>query len=211
MPSPRRIAIAGSSWCGSRSIRAARAARSEPGGPSAAISARQARRHRTARNDPAPRRALDRLDGVEWDKDAALEAEMRRREAAQGDDLAVLARADLNDPPARAAHVHEIAGPNGGLVVARWWRNLHRASATRAQIVRRVRCAPPGIKKLRLASGRRAAQGQRRCHRARVVFIRQKAADDGFEAGLLGVAQTPLVAHGSCVRGGRRRRRRGRA
>ena len=127
-------------------MRADRAARSDPGGAVSGDQRAAGAAPADGAHDPRPRRARDRLDGVEGNKDAALEAEMRRREAAQRDDLAVLVRADLDDPPARAAHEHEIAGPNGTAVVFGGLRNLHRASATRAQIVRRVRCAPPGVK-----------------------------------------------------------------
>ena len=106
-------------------------------------------------HDPRPRRASDRLDSVKGNEDAALETHLRQREAAQRDNLAVLVRADVHDAPPRTAHHHEIARPNTRVVVSVRWRNLHRASATRAQIVRRAFGAPSEIKNLRLASGRR--------------------------------------------------------
>ena len=60
----------------------------------------------------------DGFEDVEWREEATLDSEMRRCQAAQRDDLAVVARADPNDSPARATHVYEIAGSNAGLAVA---------------------------------------------------------------------------------------------
>ena len=60
----------------------------------------------------------DRLDPIEWNEDVPLEAQLRRRQTAQRDHVAVLVGADTHDPPARTADQYEIARPAGPAVVA---------------------------------------------------------------------------------------------
>jgi putative DNA primase/helicase len=92
----------------------------------------------------------------------------------------------------------KIARSNRDALVFRRWRNLHRAWATRAQIVRRACGAAPDFKNLGPASGHRAAQGQSRCLRAtRVVIVGKETPDEGFEASLFRIVQAPLVTYRS--------------
>jgi hypothetical protein len=152
-----------------------------------------------------PRLAIDRVYSVEWNEDAALQPELWSGKAAQREDLTVFVRADMDNPPACSAHEYEIARPNCCTATFRRWRNLHRASATRAQIVRRAFSAAPDFKNLRPASGRRSAQGQSQCLRApRLVVFRKETSDERFKAGLFRIVKAPLVTHRSRRRGRQR-------
>jgi hypothetical protein len=81
-------------------------------------------------------RPADRLDCLERRQPAPLDAGQRRRQTGQRDDLAVVERADVDDPPARASHLYEIARPRVAAAFNRIirirLRNLHRVSAARS-------------------------------------------------------------------------------
>jgi len=96
---------------------------------------------------------VERLDDVEGRKDTALDAAIQRAGARQRDELTVVVPADVGDAPAMTANADEIADTQGARTVRAYrpyvvsgftrtirLRNLHHASAIRAQIVPRA-CA----------------------------------------------------------------------
>jgi hypothetical protein len=96
-------------------------------------------------------RPSDPFDAIGRDDDTAFEPKVGRRKTAKSDDLAAVITADLYDLPPRAADQYEIARTDVRAFPSVIWRNLHRASATRAQNLRGAFRAPLEIKNLRRA------------------------------------------------------------
>jgi hypothetical protein len=95
-------------------------------------------------NHPWPAPRVDRLDDVERRENASLDADVRRRNPDQSDELAALVRADIEHTPSSATHADVL-------------RNLHCGSAARAQKLPREKSRGSRINDLRPASGAEAS------------------------------------------------------
>jgi hypothetical protein len=88
---------------------------------------------------------VERLDDVVWREDTAFDATIQRAGPRQRDELTVVVSADVGDAPAMTAGADEIADAQAARALPAYprtirLRNLHHASAIRAQIVPRA-CA----------------------------------------------------------------------
>jgi hypothetical protein len=95
-------------------------------------------------NHPRPDPAVDRLDTLERREEASLDADVRRRDSGQRDELAVLVSADIQHTPPGATHADVL-------------RNLHCRSAARAQNLPHEKSRGSRINDLRPPSGAEAS------------------------------------------------------